>query len=139
MSHFAKGDLKGGLKILAEDLNNALSDPLFVCSFSGGLKNIDAAHPGRLGGPLHRSMFNDIKAILTKWGVRVNTEVGVEIPKGGYRGTRYADLGVQGPGLKAYYIQVGKGLKSGAPVAREARAISDFLRAGKMVFFIPYN
>ncbi|MFI7601214.1 polymorphic toxin-type HINT domain-containing protein [Actinoplanes sp. NPDC049681] len=58
---------------------------------------------------------------------------------GGFKGSRRPDILVRRPDGSIYGINVGKQAASGAPIKREAQAISDLEGAGVEMHFVPYN
>jgi RHS repeat-associated protein len=58
---------------------------------------------------------------------------------GGFKGSRRPDILVRRPDGSIYGINVGKQAASGAPIKREAQAISDLEGAGIEMHFVPYN
>ncbi|WP_146164358.1 RHS repeat-associated core domain-containing protein [Pseudosporangium ferrugineum] len=58
---------------------------------------------------------------------------------GGFKGSRRPDILVRRPDGSLYGINVGKQAASGAPIKREAQAVSDLEGAGIEMHFVPYN
>jgi hypothetical protein len=84
---------------------------------------------GRLGGPAHRAVVDELAGAFEDMGYSVTKEKYVRTP-GGAKPYRYVDLFGSKPGEPDFYIQVGRQLKSGDPVSRERQAILDLKLGG---------
>ena len=94
---------------------------------------------GKKGGPVHQNTINRLETEYKEKGFNVQKEVRINIPNG-HKPYRYADLRVTNPATgEELYINVGKGLKSGIPCARERYALEDFEKANVKYIFVPYN
>ena len=95
---------------------------------------------GKLGSPSHRGKVADWKNLLKSKGFSVtDREPSVKID-GGFKSTRYGDIGVSNSnGEFCGIVQVGRVNKDGTPVSREMYAIYDFNLTGYPVVFVPYN
>lgn len=71
-----------------------------------------------------------------RWGCTSGTAIATP---GGFKGSRRPDILIRRPDGSIYGINVGKQAASGAPIKREAQAISDLEGAGIEMHFVPYN
>jgi RHS repeat-associated protein len=95
---------------------------------------------GKLGGPAHRAVVNQIAAGLESRGLIPAMEFRVLTP-GGAKSSRFVDVAGLDPttGSAVEYYQVGRQTAVGQPVAREVRALNDLQRAlGVRPTFVPY-
>ena len=90
---------------------------------------------GKKGGAAHQAEIAKQTAKFDPSQVRY--EVKINTP-GGAKPYRYADFSVTQNG-QTWYGNVGRGLQSGLPCARERAAISDIQGAGGTIYFFPYN
>jgi hypothetical protein len=97
---------------------------------------------GKLGGPAHQAVVQELKDYYESQGYRVQPEVRVETP-GGFKPYRYVDLAVyDDSGDLISYNQVGRQTAGGIPVMRETKAMSDLFSVseeGVEINFFPYN
>jgi len=95
---------------------------------------------GRKGGPAHQAKVAEVAEDVKSRGLRVKQEHQVKTPEG-EKGSRYVDVvGKDADGNVVEMHQIGRQTRSGAPVAREARAIRDIEHAtGQNVQFHAYN
>lgn len=81
------------------------------------------------------------KVVLEKSGyTNVSSETLVPTP-GGFKGKRYIDVTAVNPSTGGSVgVNVGRTTKSGQPVARESRALSDIALSGKYseIYFVEY-
>ena len=94
---------------------------------------------GRKGGEAHQTTIANVIKKYSSPRYKVRTEAYIPTPNG-IKSYRFADIEIidQTNG-QTTYINVGKQLKSGAPCAREARAIADISGAGRCIKFVAYN
>ena len=95
-----------------------------------------ACEGGRHGGEAHRNRVQSVKDTLDKgdWDVSSN-ERRYTVSGGRYR---YPDIIAEKDG-STLLVQVGRTTKSGAPVAREVRALNDLRGAGYRTWFVRYD
>ena len=111
----------------------------YYVSNSGVLVHNQCTNPyGKKGGPAHQAKIAEMEKKLSQRGYNlIKEEVRIDISNG-YKSRRYADFAVS-KNNKTIYVQVGKQTKSGMPVIRERRAISDIESEGNTVWFFAYN
>ena len=90
---------------------------------------------GRHGGSAHQTKINEVKSSLSKKGWNVSkAESRIWVEGGRYR---YPDIIATKGNITRFY-QIGRTTASGAPVAREVRALRDLGKVAK-TFFISYT
>jgi hypothetical protein len=97
---------------------------------------------GRHGGAAHRATIDQVASDLEESGASI-VAGGGRLPEqavqvGGGR-IRYPDIIAQQADGSMTYVNVGRATKSGAPIARESRALDDLTGTGVDTKFVPYN
>ena len=152
-AHLRAGDIlvlvNGEYVVVEKVQHELLENPVKVYNFqvedyhtyyvaSGVLVHNRCTNPnGKKGGAAHQGKINEVGETLETNGYAVTYERRVDTT-GGYKNVRYGDIYASN-GTRSFIVQVGRMTSGGLPVARERRAMLDFLRAGFDVFFVPYN
>jgi hypothetical protein len=122
---------------VADDLSD-LSKAINKVDDINGVKKVPNPS-GKKGGELHQGKIQELTEAFKNEGYDISFEKRV-VTTGGTKPVRYGDILVTNPKTgEQWIVQVGKQTKSGNPISREAKALTDLENAGWKVEFVPYN
>ncbi|NBH08277.1 polymorphic toxin-type HINT domain-containing protein [Amycolatopsis sp. SID8362] len=133
----------GDTPVLVHNCGGELPGHREVCECANGAKPAMIRGPKPAGTGPHNLKIAEVAEQVTDGEVIAGggmlPEQGFSTP-GGFKGSRRPDILVEREDGTQYGINVGKqSMRTGAPIKREAEAVSDLEGIGMEMHFVPYN